>query len=240
MLLGMQGGNVKFPCYFCLWDSRAKAQHYIKREWPSRLTFLPGKSNVLSERLIEPEDLILPPLHIKLGLMKNFVKALDRDGPGFAFLRQIFPGLSDLKIKEGIFVGPDIRKLMRNENFDATLNPVELRAWMAFKAVVRGFLGNNREPNYADLVEELLSAYKALGCNMSIKIHFLHSHLDFFPENLGAFSDEQGERFHQDIAEMERRFLGRWKPSMLGEYCWTLRRDAPDTEYARKCYIKHF
>jgi hypothetical protein len=29
---------------------------------------------------------------------------------------------------------------------------------------------------------------------MSMKIHFLHSHLRFFPENLQAVSDEKGER----------------------------------------------
>ena len=34
---------------------------------------------------------------------------------------------------------------------------------------------------------------------MSLKLHFLHSHLYFFPENLGDVSDEHGERFHQDI-----------------------------------------
>jgi hypothetical protein len=28
---------------------------------------------------------------------------------------------------------------------------------------------------------------------MSLKVHFLDSHLDFFPENLGAVSDEHGE-----------------------------------------------
>lgn len=31
---------------------------------------------------------------------------------------------------------------------------------------------------------------------MSLKIHFLDSRVDFFPENLGAVSDEHGERFH--------------------------------------------
>ncbi|UYV67048.1 unc-93, partial [Cordylochernes scorpioides] len=46
----------------------------------------------------------------------------------------------------------------------------------------------------------------ALGCNMSLKIHFLHSHLDFFPYNLGAVSDEHGERFHQAISSMEKRY----------------------------------
>ncbi|UYV64609.1 hypothetical protein LAZ67_3001303 [Cordylochernes scorpioides] len=43
---------------------------------------------------------------------------------------------------------------------------------------------------------------------MSLKIHFLHSHLDFFPDNLGAVSDEHGERFHQAISSMEKRYQG--------------------------------
>ena len=34
---------------------------------------------------------------------------------------------------------------------------------------------------------------------MRIKVCFLKSHLDTFPENLGSVSDEQEERFHQDI-----------------------------------------
>ena len=33
----------------------------------------------------------------------------------------------------------------------------------------------------------------------SVKVHFLHDHLGYFPENLGTFSEERGERFHQDI-----------------------------------------
>ncbi|UYV81492.1 K02A2.6-like, partial [Cordylochernes scorpioides] len=56
----------------------------------------------------------------------------------------------------------------------------------------------------------------ALGCNMSLKIHFLHSHLDFFPDNLGAVSDEHGERFHQDISSMEKRYQGQADAVRLG------------------------
>ena len=41
---------------------------------------------------------------------------------------------------------------------------------------------------------------------MNLKLHFLHSHLDFFPSNLVDFSEEEGERFHQDVKEMERRY----------------------------------
>jgi hypothetical protein len=51
---------------------------------------------------------------------------------------------------------------------------------------------------------------------MSLKVHFLDSHLDFFPENLGAVvSDELRERFHQDISNMEKRYQGKWSLSML-------------------------
>jgi hypothetical protein len=37
---------------------------------------------------------------------------------------------------------------------------------------------------------------------MSLKVHFLNAHLDYFPKNLGAVSEEQGERFHQDIKDI--------------------------------------
>ena len=52
-------------------------------------------------------------------------------------------------------------------------------------------------------MQDLLTSYKAMGCNMNLKIRFLESHLDFFLENLSEVSDEHGERFHQDILAME-------------------------------------
>ena len=59
----------------------------------------------------------MPPLHIKLGLTKNFVKAMNRNGTAFLYLRQKFPLLNDAKIQEGVFTGPDIRSLLRDEVF---------------------------------------------------------------------------------------------------------------------------
>ncbi|GBN33164.1 hypothetical protein AVEN_20146-1 [Araneus ventricosus] len=40
----------------------------------------------------------------------------------------------------------------------------------------------------------MIKNFKILGCSMTLKVHFLDSHLDYFPENLGAVSEEQGER----------------------------------------------
>ncbi|GFY24534.1 uncharacterized protein TNCV_1015801 [Trichonephila clavipes] len=68
---------------------------------------------------------------------------------------------------------------------------------------------------------------------MSVKVHFLLSHLDYFPESLGAVSEEQGERFHQDIKEMERRYQGRWNVNMMADYCWMLKRENSQ-EHSRK------
>ena len=133
--------------------------------------------------------------------MKNFVKAMDQEGDGFKFLKDFFGAhKSDAKLKAGIFVGPEIRKLMLNEEFDSRLNPVELAAWNALKSIVANFLGNHCHEQYADMVDDMLKAYEQLGACMSLKMHFLHSHLDFFLSNLGKVSDEQGERFHQDIS----------------------------------------
>jgi len=40
-----------------------------------------------------------------------------------------------------------------------------------------------------------------MGCRMSLKVHFLHLHLDFFPENISEVSNEQDERFLQYISQ---------------------------------------
>ena len=73
---------------------------------------------------------------------------------------------------------------------------------------------------------------------MSLKIRFVHSHLDFFPENCGAVSDEYGERFHQDISLMEKRYQGKWNCAVLADYCWNLAMDAPPAEYKRQAKQK--
>lgn len=71
----------------------------------------------------------------------------------------------------------------------------------------------------------MVRSFGEMGVNMSLKIHFLDSHIDFFPSNLGDFSDEHGERFHQDLTTIENRFQGKNTCHMLAEYCWTLCRD---------------
>jgi hypothetical protein len=53
--------------------------------------------------------------------MKNFVKAVDRNGPAFIFLCEQFPRLSTEKIKAGLFIGPQTQQLFRDCNVSLTI-----------------------------------------------------------------------------------------------------------------------
>ena len=64
--------------------------------------------------------------------------------------------------------------------------------------------------------------------------------LGFFPENLGEVGDESGERFHQDILAMEKRYQVKWTSSMLADYYWTLKRDVSEANYRQKSYASTF
>ena len=65
----------------------------------------------------------------------------------------------------------------------------------------------------------MLQNFQKMKVNMSLKINILHFHMDFFPENLGAASDEHGQKFHQGIAEIEKRYQGKWSVNALADYC---------------------
>ena len=150
------------------------------------------------------------------------------------------PSLTPQKIAAGVFSGPQIRTLVRDPVFIESMDPKQAAAWKSFMQVMESFLGNTRAPNYERLVRKMLDAFRAMGCRMSIKVHYLHSHLDWFPDNLGKMSDEQGERFHQDMAVIEDRYRGRWDVPMMADYCWSRKRDDPEAQHRRQADISAF
>ena len=188
--------------------------------------------NVIREPLVSREKVLLPPLYIKLGLVKQFIKALDFEEV-FQEICLMFPRLSDAKIKGGIFIGPQISTVLKSESLETKMNEIEKKAWQAFRGVVNGFLENKKNQNYKELVKKLIKSYQNMGCRMSVKLHFLCFHLDFFQENLGDFSEERGERFHQDIEPKEKRHKGRWDSAKMGDYIsFLVRQD--NSGYKRK------
>ena len=82
-----------------------------------------------------------------LGLDKNFVKAMDHQGEGFKHIGELFPYKTEANMKQGIFLGADIRKALTDEDFNIKLSPNELDAWNDFALVVQNFLGKTKQPS---------------------------------------------------------------------------------------------
>jgi hypothetical protein len=152
-------------------------------------------------------------------------------------ISSIFKGWS---MKAGIFDCPRMRQLINDPNFITSMNEIKPCAWFSLVPIVKNFLGNKKADNYIQLVEDMLFRFNRFGCNMSVKVHYLHSHLDRIPENLGDLSEEQGERIHQDIKTMEARYQGRWDAHMMAEYCWNPMRDCRGRSNSRKPYKRSF
>ena len=111
-VLGMQLGHTKYCCFLCQSDSRDKKNHYVNKLWAKRTSLTSEEKNVVNPPLVLPEKIYLTLLHIKLSLMKNFVKGMDKTGRGSQYVRNKSPNVSDAKIKQGIFIGPQIGELM--------------------------------------------------------------------------------------------------------------------------------
>ena len=158
----------------------------------------------------------------------------------FRYLGNKFPSISDAKLKVEIFNGPQIRKLLNDDKFTDSMNDREKAAWISFKEVVENFLGNSKSDNYKKVVKNMLQNFQEQGCLISIKLYFLHSHLEYFPESLGDYSEGQGERFHQDIKEMEQHYQGRWDKHMMTDFCWLLKRDVAGKSRKRERNPQNF
>ena len=127
-LSGQQGDYTNHPCFLCYWYSHATDQHWVKKDWPAREDFAVGDKNITNEPTVNWDRIILPPPHIKLGLMKQFVKTIDKDGDCFNSIAKTFSGLSMEKLKADIFDGPQIRTLMQDQTFTALMTAAERTA----------------------------------------------------------------------------------------------------------------
>ena len=90
---------------------------------------------------------------------------MDHEGNVSLYLKEKFGFvLTTAKLKSGIFIGPQIRELMRDNKFRTKRNPPELAAWGAFVLVFYNFLGNHKAFEYVQLVPNMLKAYELKGC----------------------------------------------------------------------------
>ena len=94
---------------------------------------------------------------------------------------------------------------MEDEIFETEVKENEKQACKAFKQ----FSGKQKDSDYKHIVEDMFKKFKITECRMSLKVNFLYTHLDYFPENLGVVSKEQSERFRQDIPKGNGKAVSR-------------------------------
>lgn len=91
-------------------------------DWPQQTEFAVDRNNVKWKPLVDPQKVLMPPLHITLGLMKQFVTGLDKESAAFRYLHNFFPKLSETKVK----VRAQIKKILQCKKFPEKL----IRKWL--------------------------------------------------------------------------------------------------------------
>ena len=74
-------------------------------------------------------NIIFSPLHIKLGLMMQLIKALNLDGSCFGYIFTKFLAMSIKKIKADIFDEPQIQWIINYHQFQDSMNDTQVAAW---------------------------------------------------------------------------------------------------------------
>ena len=130
-------GLHKILLYLSKLNNRAKTFTTARRSVGT-----PETKKAAHQPLVDPCNVLLAPLHIKLGPMQCFVKALDRNGPQFSSLCAKFPRCSKENIKAGVFSWPHIRKLFKKPQFVLAVSDDENVDWNAFRHVTADLLAN--------------------------------------------------------------------------------------------------
>ena len=108
---------------------------------------------------------------------------MTKEDEGFSYLRQKFPGKSEAKIKEGVFVSP--QQLLSWSSLHNKLNTAERRVRDAIESVCSNFLRSKKSENYVEIVAELLFRLPRLVVQHVVETPFPAIPLEFFPGNYG-------------------------------------------------------
>ena len=104
------------PYFLCEWDSRIQTLALDKERTACKKIFK-SEIKICGSAELDSKEILLPPLYIKLGLIKQLVKDLDKTGDCFQYLNEIFSHLLEGKIQESVLDGPEIRWLVKDEKF---------------------------------------------------------------------------------------------------------------------------
>lgn len=221
ILMGLRsGGNIRHPCIFCEFHAQSK-ERFDKIDWKYRDTFTVGAFSVQNPPLAQSNQIVLPVLHIKLGIFKQYIKYLNNEA-ALQSLISIFPRTTATKLHSGILTGPQVDKIAELPEFVNTLSTDENMCRLAILAVFRKVL----VPHSTDvlekrkLVDKMIALFKKLNINYSPKLHYIDIHLPELLERQFQVSDQHGERLHQTFKSFDSRYAGKSLTNKILDYIW--------------------
>lgn len=126
---GLQSTYTKYCCYLYEWDSSAREIGQLTSHWSlGFIIYLVFNSHFSLDQV----KILLPLLHIQLGIMDNVLNAMEKIGQRFKYLTLNLPWHSDVKVKTGISIGSQIRELLKNWEFESLIHEKEKAAWEEF------------------------------------------------------------------------------------------------------------
>lgn len=187
--------------------------------------------------LISLDKVLLPVFHIKSGVGGKILACIFKQNPiAYEYVKKLFGN----NFVASRVQGKQVNILLKDQKFLELLSPDEKLLWEQMGKVVFGFLGKNRHPKYKQHAKKLITLLAKNNIGMSPKIHLIKDHLDKFPESCSDFSDEAGERLHQEIKDSIRRTRNKPPKAFLVDYCWRLMRDNVTNRPSRKLLSKLF
>ncbi|KAH9389355.1 hypothetical protein TYRP_023389 [Tyrophagus putrescentiae] len=117
IISGLKMAACKFPCFLCRWDSKNTQKHYQPgqfKDW-SENERIPGNFSFIKEPLVPADKVVLPELHIKIGIFQVFIKKLfkiheENPHPAYEHYKEKY-SISQEKLQVGALTGPEIRQL---------------------------------------------------------------------------------------------------------------------------------
>ena len=222
LLMGLKvAGNIRNPCVFCLFHAQSN-ERYTRLEWEKRDEFIVGQHSVENPPLILSKDIILPVLHLKLGIFKQFIKYLKNDA-AISIVGEMFPRTSTQKVTAGIFTGPQVDKIIEDDGFISALTEEENACRKAILDVLRHVLvPSDFSVMYKrQCVDNMISRFRNLEVNYSPKLHYVDIHLPELLSRQFVVSDQHGERLHQTFKTFDVRYSNKSLTKMILDYLWS-------------------
>ena len=84
-------------------------------------------------------------------------------------------------------------RLLKDNVFVTKMTSSKKRACSVSETLLNNFWGTL---HWKKVVLTMIDSFQKLRCSTSLKLHFVDSHVEYFLENFGDYSEEQFKRFH--------------------------------------------